>query len=302
MVKLDSAERVVVGASDVARTVAYLTVFGFAPGEAWTVPASAAEALYGIAGGTREHRLTVPGSDRGAIHVVATPHPAAAPGLYDAGGHAIDLYTRDIERSVVLAREAGADVGPIGTYHAGERAIREAKALGPDGLPLVFIELAGRRPSILDRNPERLHSEVHSIVWVVGALDDALSFWEQAGLRVLADLTLQDPAITSFMRLPDPDVTLRLALLCDAEARPARLELLQFATPTGPPMVAPGPLRAGGLRPAFVVDDLARAVATLAGARFGPMVEAHGRMAAAGVAPGEVAFLLEASGDRACAR
>src|SRR5574341_1444396 len=95
-------------------------------GSGW-LPASSAPALYRLDRDSAHVLLVVPGPDRGP--------------------DALDLYTREIARSGALAREAGARVGPVGSYRVGALAVQELKAVGPDGLVLVFLQLERRRPS-----------------------------------------------------------------------------------------------------------------------------------------------------------
>jgi catechol 2,3-dioxygenase-like lactoylglutathione lyase family enzyme len=289
---LSSPQHAVLGAIDVEALVAFLRRFGFAEEERSILPAPAAAALYGLDAPARQIRLGVPGASRGWIRIVETPHAPSRRGPFDRGPHAVDLYTRDIRRSVALAAEAGASCGPIGAYSVGPLAIEEAKVTGPAGLPLVFIQVARRRPSALDRDAERLHSEVHSIVWAVDSLDASLPFWrDRAGLRPFLDATIREPAVARFMGLPRPEAPVRLAMMADAEVSPARLEILEFPEDPGAP-AAGLPLREGLHAPAFRVDDLERAIGRLSDAGFGPVASLDGARAVSGVAPGDVRFEL----------
>lgn len=291
---LSSPSHVAVGCTDLDATTRFLQTFGFeADGDA-VLPPEVTAALYGADGPLPQRWLAVPGAERGRIRLVQTASPPAGAGPFDQGAHAIDLYTTDIARSVAQAREAGGRAGPVGSYRAGPLQVHEVKTHGPDGLPLVFIQVDRRRPSVLDAAPDRLHSEVHSIVWTVDEADmeAALAFWrDTAGLSVLLDAALADPQIAMFMELPRDDVTVRLALLADADVSPARLELLTFPEDRGAP--SPTALLAGSFLPGFTVDDLGAAMASLPGASFGEVVALPGGgRAARGVAPGGVAFEL----------
>ena len=288
---LGSPDHVVVGSRDPAVTAAFLRVLGFTTATTSPLAADAA-AVLGATEGVPVVDCRAGGRERGRILLVETSHPPPQRGPFDTGCHALDLYTTDVERSVALARDAGAQVGPVGSYAAGELPIREAKALGPDGLPIVFIETPRRRPSLLDDEPERLHSEVHSIVWAVSEVEAAEPFWTgPAGLHRLVDFTLADPAIASFMGLPRPDAAVRLALLCDAEATPSRLELLAFPDDEGATVPAL-PLAAGCFLPGFTVDDVDAATFGLDNVSFGSPFELDGTRCIVGQAPAGVGLLL----------
>jgi catechol 2,3-dioxygenase-like lactoylglutathione lyase family enzyme len=299
---LTSPHAAVVGSSDPDATRVYLEALGFAAVTSAPLPAETCSALYGIDRTLVETLLAVPGAAAGAIRVVETPHPAepAGPpgGPYAPGPTAIDLYTTDIDASAEAAAAAGARVGPVCRYTAGPIELGELRAVGPDGLAVVFIEIAHRHPSILDAAPDRLHSEVHSVVWTVPDLEQALGFWRgEAGLVPMSSFTIADPAITDLLELPE-DTPITLHVLADADRTPARFELLQYLRDE--PAAAPGhqPLHGGLHAAAWLVDDLDAAVASMPSAMFGPVAEAvagvlggPGR-AVAGTAPGGVRFEL----------
>jgi catechol 2,3-dioxygenase-like lactoylglutathione lyase family enzyme len=291
---LSSPSHVAVGCTDLDATTRFLQAFGFqADGDA-VLPAGVAAALYGADGPLPQRWLSVPQAARGRVRLVQAASPRAGRGPFDRGAHAIDLYTTDIARSVEQARQAGGRAGPTGSYRAGPLQVHEVKTHGPDGLALVFIQVDRRRPSVLDSAPDRLHSEVHSIVWTVDGADmeAALAFWrDTAGLSVLLDATLADPQISMFMELPRDEVTVRLALLADADVAPARLELLTFPDDRGAPPATT--LHAGSFLPGFTVDDLDATMGRLRGATFGEVAALPGGgRAVRGVAPGGVAFEL----------
>ncbi len=236
---------VVIGASDLDRMVAVLQPFGFAVTARAPVAAATARALYGLDTASEQVVMHVPGVDRGWLRLVRTPWHSPPAGAFDHGPHAIDLYTRDIESSVRLADEIGASHGPIVEYAVGPMTVKEAKAVGPDHVAVVFIQVDRRRPSVLDIDPARVHSEVHSAVWTVARADAALPFWtETAGLRVLLDATFREPAVGRLMQLPRPDSPLRLTVLADADGGAPRFELLEFPDDPGQPLPT-GPLRGG---------------------------------------------------------
>jgi len=293
---LASPDHAVLGASDLEAAVAFYRRFGFDQTWHGVLAAEPARLLYGLGRETRQSWLAAAGGRPGGLRLVETPHPAEQTGPCDHGPHAIDIYTRDIGASRALAAAAGARTGPIARYAVGPLEIQETKAVGPDSVALVFIQVSRRRPSLLDDDETRQHSELHSVVWVVDSVDDALGFWrDRAGLRPFLDATLRNPDVAAFMELPRPQTPLRLAMLADAELRPVRLELIEF--PEDPGAAAkPGPLRAGLHASVFRVAALGDARAALAGAQLGastPLETPAGRrLACAAVAPGGVAFEL----------
>ncbi|MGE0453135.1 MAG: VOC family protein [Vicinamibacteria bacterium] len=299
----ESPSHVVIGATDVARMCAFLERMGLEPAGAGRLDAAAARDLYGIEAPLEERVLCARGAREGRVVVVSTPHAAPSVGPFDRGAHAIDFYTTDIRRSLALAREAGAETHDFAEYAVGPLTIREGKAVGPDALYVVFIEVGRRRPSVLDADAARLHSEIHSAVWVVESVDAALPFWRDAlGLKLLLDATVREPGVAKFMGLPRPDTPLRLAVLADGAQRPIRYELIEFPEDSGG--VRPGfPLRAGLHAVAFEVASLAQAMAALPAARFGPIARLASqarpttRAVVSGEGPGGVRLeLWEAAG------
>lgn len=288
---LDSPDHVTVGASDPSRTGDFLKRLGFEFTGQQRISGAEAAALYGFTHAVMEDWYTAAGSRWGQIVVVQTPTGPHDRSTFDRGAHALDLYTRDMDKSIATVTAAGGSCGPIGRYQAGPLQIAEVKAAGPDGLPIVFIATDQRRPSVLDDHPERLHSQVHSIVWVVDDVEAARVMWEtEAGLSALVDLELADPAVAHFMGLEDPQTRLRLVMECDGEVHPARLEVLTFLDEEGPTPPL-HPLTAGTFFPGFTVVDVDRARAALTSAHFGPNTPAG----LFGTAPQGMAFLLRPS-------
>lgn len=292
---LPSPRHAVIGASDVEATVRFLVGLGFERGARASLPTSAAGALYGLERETSEVALRMPDAPAGSIRVVGTPHPAEPHHVFARGPHALDLYTTDTAKSLERAAAAGARCFEPATYRVGPLELTETKTVGPDGLAIVFIQAARRRPSLLDRHPERLHSEVHSLVFTVDSVTEAMPFWkERAGLQAFLDATIVEPAVAAFMGLPRPDTPLRLAMLADGESRPARLELLEFPQDAGPHL-STWPLRPGFHAAGFEVPSLGDAMRLLEGARFGEPVEVDTAglpraRAVTAVAPGGVRF------------
>ena len=213
-------------------------------------------------------------------------------GVYDLRPIAIDLYTRDIHRSLEISGSAGAELGPLVEYSLGPLELEEAEVVGPDHLVVVFIAVNHRRPSVLDADPDRLHSEVHSVVLAVEDTDVALPFWTEAGgLQTLIDAKIEGPYISQLMSLPRPDVPVRFTLMCDEDASPARLELLEFFEDPGEAWPS-WPLAGGLHAPGFSVASLDEAMAALSAAEYGTVAQVEAQRAVTGVAPGGVRFEL----------
>lgn len=270
---LPSPRDVVVGATDPGRMVGFLELFGFGRVAEAPLPAAAAAALYGLEGPAAEILLTVPGADRGRVRVVATPHPCRSFAPFDPRPFAIDLFATDIEASVELARRNRFHASPVTTHRFGPAVIHEVEIHGPDGLVVTLLQPnLGRRSSILDRDPGRLHSEVHAFVWSESELDRLLGFWQEHGLAKLTDAVLDTPGLGALVGVPDEEVSMRLTVLADAEARPIRVEFVDFIGRSGSRW--PSLPLAGGLHaPAFEVDEIAAAAAALAPAAVGPGIE-----------------------------
>jgi hypothetical protein len=185
----------------------------------------------------------------------------------------------------------------MGSYVIGALRLREARVWGPDALPFGVVDASRRRPSLLDGDNARLHSELHSIVWTVESIEAALPFWRsRAGLLPFLEVTLREPAVGTVLELPVPETPLRLVVLADGECFPARLRLMEFPENKGP--AGRGlPLRAGLHAIGFRVARLDQAIAELDGATFGDAVEAESpltgeRRAVRGRAPGGIQFEL----------
>ncbi len=293
---LKSPSHAVVGCTDLETTAHFLAHFGLEAESAAELSAGAAAELYGLEGAAAQRVLRTHGAGQGWVRLVRTPHGARHPGPYDARPIAIDFYTRDIRRSIEISRQAGAEIRDLVEYALGPIEVKEVEVVGPDHLVVVFIEVNKLRPSVLDHDPERLHSEIHSIVFSVRDTDAALPFWtEAAGLETLIDSRIEGPMISRLMALPRENVPVRFTLLCDGDSAPARFEMLEFVDDPGaeqPTM----PLAAGLHAPGFTVADLDQAMAALSAADFGTVVEAGNTRAVSALAPGGVRFELWQAG------
>jgi hypothetical protein len=212
---------VVIGASDVEASAAFFETFCFERTSATT--------------------LRVPGGAPVDIVLAATDAPGRAPRGYELGPRALDLYTTDIERGLAVAADAGYMTSPIGTISMGPVTMRQALVTGPDGVPVVLVESTHRRSSILDREPDRLFSEPHSVVWAVDDVDTEAAWWVEQGATKGMDLRFSEPAVSEYLGLPDSPVEIRMTMISDVAVSPLRLELLEFvgrhpagAAPTGP--------------------------------------------------------------------
>ena len=289
---LRSPTHAIVGSQKPDTTCDLLQRFGFVRKTERQLSAEAARALYALDVPVRQCEMVAPGADRGGIHVVETPHASSRFGPFDPRPVAIDLYTRDIGKSLRIAQGAGLHCGQLVDYAVGPLQLKEVEVEDDDGLRLVFLELENRRPSLLDQAPDRLHSEVHSIVFAVPSAEDAVTLWRDgAGLDVLVDAPIRGPVISQLMGLPKDEVPIRFVLFCDEEAHPARLEVIEFIEDPAPPRTS-GPLRAGLHAAAFQVDDLEAAMERLGRCTFRTPAEVEGRRGVAGEAPGGLCFEL----------
>ena len=255
-VRVDHA---VVGASDLAASVTFIAALGFEVVARRELTAEQAHALYALPGATEEVVLAAPGAAAGAVRVVATPLPHPSRDPYRRGGHALDLYTTDIEKSLAVSEAAGASVGPLADYEFGPVHLRQAQATGPDGVPWVFVEIAHRLPSLLDTDPARLHSELHSAVWSVDDLDATTAWWtDVVGLDLRSRFPITEPAVATFMGLPRP-THLAMSVLTGPGAAAPRFELLAFDDEPGT-QVPVVPLVAGATIPVLESTDLAAAL------------------------------------------
>lgn len=294
---LPSPTHVVVGASNLEASASFLAVFGFASLEEAVLPPRAARELYGIDGALLELRMAMPGADRGWVRLIETPHPPREFAAFDNRPFAIDLFSADVERSLHAATSAGFSCSPIANHVFGPITVREAEVHGPDHLVLTLLETNARRPSLLDREPDRLHSEVHALVWSAQGIDSLLEFWTAvAGHEVLSDFSWKSRELGPLLGVGERELEVRLAVWSDGEANPVRLEMIEFLgqeAASHPSL----PLAAGLHAPAFSVPDLEAVLARLTGAEPGTIVELdtalHGpARAATAVAPGGLRFEL----------
>lgn len=215
--QLGSASHIVIGATDRGATLRFFGAFGFvADGDSSMVRGSGHRTELAIRDASAGRRLTG----------------------YDRGPRGLDLYTSDMDASLGVAAATGADVGPVGVVEIGPMVMRQVTVWGPDGIPLVLIENSSRRASLLDDHPDELHSEIHSLVWAVADRDTEAGWWTDRGATKGMDLALADPAVASFMGLPDDDAELAMTMFADEANHPIRFELLEFTGRNGAPFAA----------------------------------------------------------------
>jgi len=248
--RFQSADAVVIGASDPVQTVEFLAAFGFGAHDTRIVSEAEASALYGLDHQSAETALRSPADPTG-IAVVATPIAGAAPVDYDSGARALDLYVSDIDAATAeiearLGARSATSVSAVATIDLGPVRMRQRMITGPDGLSVVLVESNMRRSSTLDHDPDRVISGVHSVVWVVPDRDAEASWWQaEHGATKGMDLAFSEPAVSDYLGLPDRPVDIAMTMLSDADVSPCRLELLEFAgrmQPVRPDVMLPGGL------------------------------------------------------------
>ena len=294
---LNSPSHAVIGVSDLRASIEFLRLFGYEKTGQSALPAAAAAALYGMDHEAGETVLTVPGAELGWLRLVDTVIMARNYGTLDSRAFAIDFFSTDLDHSVAMATEAGHHVSHVASYEFGPITIREVEISGPDGLIVTLLESPVKRPTILDQEPDRLHSELHALVWSVTDMEAKLPFWQQTvGFETVTDATFEGEEMAKVLGLPGKTIKARLAVMCDAESNPARLEMIEFL---GEPVAQhPNwPLAAGLHAPAFTVDNLEAAMAALAGAFFSEVVEVDTPLhplarAVTAEAPGHLRFEL----------
>lgn len=244
---LGAVRSIVIGASNPAATIAFLAIFGFEVIGTTIVGEALAQDLFGLEHETTETMLANPhgGAD---LAIIATPNAGTARSAYQLGPRALDLYTPDIDSALALVAASGlaTSISDIGDIALGPVVMRQALFVGPDGMPVVLVQSNMARSSVLDEHPGLLFSDPHSVVWCVPERDSEAGWWQaQFGLTKGMDLGFSEPAVSTYLGLPDPVVPIHMTMLSDATVAPARLELLAF--PEHPDAVADGGSLTGGI-------------------------------------------------------
>jgi hypothetical protein len=294
---LSNPSHAVVGCCNLAATARFLSVFGFDVTSRGTLAAGAARSLYGLEDAAEEWRVAAPGAETGWLRLIATGRASRPASVFDPRAFAIDVFTRDLAASLRLAAEAGFPHSKAVEQRLGPVVVREARVQGPDRLILTLHQLDGRRPSLLDEKPARLHSEVHSFVYSVYDTDRCATFWQEAcGLERVTDVRVGGTGFALTLGLVERVIAARLVLFTDAGDRPVRVQLLEFLGEGGK-LVDDWPLAGGVHGVGFEVADLDAAMRELASVRFGEPVKCESAglgpaRAVTGVAPGAQRFEL----------
>ena len=205
----------VVGTVDVDASVAFAaSAFGLA-----SLESSDASTVMGV-----------PGVATGRVRFESVPGDEGQPSpeLWETGPRLLGIYSRDLRETKRRVEAAGGQIGPITSYPYGA-SMQEAVVSGPGDLFWTVPQVTPRRPSpAFDRDPDRLHGELHSAVINVDDMDTALRFFvDGGGLVSLFDGTLAGEPFERMMGLPK-GASLRIAFLSSVDQAPARLELMQF--------------------------------------------------------------------------
>lgn len=175
--------------------------------------------------------LGATGSAGGRLRfVAAAPSVTEPPAVWDTGARLLGIYSRDLERTVEAMRDAGGEPRSPVTYPYGATTLSELVGLGSDGIwwtvPLAVV--GAHRPShAYAVEPERLHSEVHSVVLVVDDHDDAVAFFEHAGLIAAFDGSMSGAPYDELIGMPAYAI-LRLTFMVGPKQDSARLEIMSF--------------------------------------------------------------------------
>jgi catechol 2,3-dioxygenase-like lactoylglutathione lyase family enzyme len=294
---LSNPSHAVVGCRDLAATARFLSAFGFEATARGTLAADVTRALYGLDDSAEEWRLAVPGAATGWLRLVAAGRAGRPASVFDARAFAIDLFTRDVAASVRLAEEAGFAHSKVVEHRLGPAVVREARIQGPDRVILTLLQVSSRQPSLLDAQPDRLHSEVQGFVYSVYDADRCAAFWQETcGLRRATDLRLGGTALSVTLGLAEREIPARSVVFTDAADQPVRVQLLEFLDEGGR-LVDDWPLASGLFAVGFEVTDLEAEMRALPAARFGAPVSCvsaalGASRAVTGVAPGAQRFEL----------
>jgi hypothetical protein len=148
---------------------------------------------------------------------------------FDLGPRALDFYCHNIEAGLGCFSEQGDwVVSEIAEIALGPVRMRQVMIHGPEGVDVVLVESTHRRPSLLDTEPSRVFSELHSVVWCVPDRDTEAEWWVASGATKGMDLRLSDPSLSGYLGLGNPEAEVEMVMLSDAQISPSRLELLSF--------------------------------------------------------------------------
>ncbi|MBS1694268.1 MAG: hypothetical protein JST91_18805 [Actinobacteria bacterium] len=278
----------VLGATDPAAMAAFLAVFGGQPRRVPPLSVVTSSSLYGIEAELDQVVVTEPRSGA-TIRIVGTPHPAPTFTPLVAGPYGIDYYTRDLELSQGMLRAVGGRefsplVGYTGVPNAAGPQItghitHELMLRGPDELAVFLTDVTATSrpwPTLLDVDPDRVHSELLQMCWVVDDMDAERAFWlEEVGWICVLDEVPDLDEMQTLMSTPG-NSPLRCVHVTGAAGN-HKIELMAYpAERVG--ARAHWPLRGGLHCVTFDVADLDATMAALPSAHFGiPLVADAGR-------------------------
>lgn len=176
--------------------------------------------------------LGAPGAASGRIRLqrVERPEGWEQPRVWDLGPRLLGIYSHDLQSTVASVRAAGGAPLPPVTYPYGTASLSELVAYGTDGVWWTVPEAvpgAHRPTDAYARDPERLHSELHTAVLVVEDHDAALAFFSAGGLETVFDGRMSGEPFDALVGMPR-DAALRLAFMGGSDHRPARFEIMSF--------------------------------------------------------------------------
>jgi len=180
----------------------------------------------------------------------------------DDGPLVLDLYVRDLAAALASVEAVSHDHGPVGEVPVGSTVMRQCRVLGPDGVGVVLLESSQRRSSLLDDDPTRSISQVHSVLWNVPSINVALTAFAHSGLTVQFDATFPVGEVSHVLGLDATDQSMRMAMLCVDAGSPTRLELVEWPGVDGAPYDGRA-LRPGVVGLTFDVDDIDAAAGLL---------------------------------------
>ncbi len=303
---LTHPEVTVIGATDIYRAAAFLSIFGAQPEPVPSIPASVAAELYGVDAELAQLVLRTPGA-QGSVRLVQTPNAAPPFEPLVAGPYGIDFYTTDMELTLRLAEAAGATgFSPVVGYESegtvshdkvADRLQYEARLLAPDEMSVFLTDVSTSAvafPTALTGDLDRLHSELLMLCWVVEDIEVEKRFWSaEAGMDVVVDVFCGAEEMQQLMAHPTA-TPLRCVNVADADKH-RRMEFMAYPDEQlgrRPDWPLTGGLHAAG----FYVDDIEEAMRALPTASFGtPVVADDGNgplRAVAGSSPGSVRFEL----------
>ncbi|MBO9523430.1 MAG: hypothetical protein J7518_18020 [Nocardioidaceae bacterium] len=271
-----------VGATDLGRMATFLSALGMQARRVVELPASAAGALYGLDGPARLLELVTPGSDR-TVRVVETPYDAEPFAPLRGGPYALDFFSSDVELTMAMMTAAGAHnvtgfvpcgLEPSMHPDAADWGKRyECLFQGPDELTLYITDVErspNRYHSVLDADPDRVHSELIEICWVVDDLARERAFWtEEVGVSMDFHGYAENEAMVALMYHPEPTL-LECINVVDAGLN-TKVEFMGY--PDQEIAMAPSwPLRGGLFGSVYWADDLDKVIEALPSARFGEAV------------------------------